>query len=608
MKTLAPLSGLLLGAGAVALGLLSSPAEGTTSSPPLQPFLSELHLHGSLSEGTATMWHHSVEGAAAGYDVLWWTDHMERSMADLYVHEVNFNDGELGWAIPGLSNEFVEEGEVTSAVVGPPANKYAAFGHSPVGNGSSWTEGGLAYQSLHNFERTSLLAAPEIELDLKLPNAINPNNSSLAIRITMSSRRNDIDQYGTPNVLEYVPGNMPLPSLPSSATHNVQQKRIPAVRANEWTHVVLKPYADVGGFYEHLDMSIVKVEIVTAARNGAVMSVQLDNFRMSVRSSYSDLNLLRNAEELVKSNLLPYRNLTQHVGMEVSGPSEQDILTEGVSTRDHLLALYPGQVPRIYNYVLPNAPEVNWPRDGVIDIKQDGGVAILAHMFGALPPSGETGDAEREILSRRVLRNRAWGADGMEIGYDHRGAPLSLFTKVWDQLAEQQTFLTGVGVSDDHNVAAWEDRTNRMGTWIRAEDDSASSLAHAVKNGDVFFGDPFLFDPEGDLVFEGDDGAYAMGDVVVTTPGESHEFEVHIEGGTWRDDLVWLVNGEEKQRDPLWVFGGIDAEFSHDMQPGDWVRVELQRNPALADDLIYLFSNPIYFVASAAEVPAHRQP
>jgi hypothetical protein len=608
LKILAPLSGLLFGAGAVALGLLSAPADGSASSTPLQPFLSELHLHGSLSEGTATMWHHSVEGAAAGYDVLWWTDHMERAMADLYVHEIDFNDGEFGWAITGLSNEFVEEGDVTSAIVGPPTNKYAAFGHSPVGNGSGWTEGGLAYESLHNFERTSLMAAPEIELDLKLPSSINPNHSSMVIRLTMSSRRNDVDQYGTPNVLEYVPANMPLPALPSSASHNVVQKRIAAVNTDDWTHVVLKPYQDVDDFYEGLDMSIRNVEIVTAGRNGAVMSVQLDNFRMTVRRNFSDLNLLRNAEDLVRSNLYPYRELTQHVGMEVSGPSKQEILTEGISTRDHLLALYPGQVPQLYDYVLPNAPKVSWPRAGVVDIQQDGGVAILAHMFGALPPSGETGDEEREILSRRVLRHRAWGADGMEIGYDHRGAPLSLFTKVWDQLAKQQTYITGVGVSDDHNVAAWSDRTNRMGTWIRAEDDTASSLAHAVKNGDAFFGDPFLFDPEGDLVFEGDNGAFTMGDVVVTAPGETHDFSVHIEGGTWRDYLVWFVNGEEKQRDLLWVLGGIDATFSYAMEPGDWVRVELQQNPSIASDLTYLFSNPIYFVASPAEVPPHRQP
>lgn len=565
-------------------------------------------MHGSLSEGTATMWHHSLEGAAAGYDVLWWTDHMERVMADLFVHEVDFNDGEFGWAITGLSNEFVEEGEVTSAVVGPPANKYAAFGHSPPGNSGSWSEGGLAYKSLHNFERAGLLAMPEIELDLKLPNAINPNHATLAIRITLSSRRNDVDRFGTPNVLEYVPINMPLPNLPSSAASNVVQKRIAPVGTDEWTHLVLRPYNHVGAFYERLDMSIRKVEIVTAGRNGAAMSVQLDNFRMTMRRNFSDLNLLRNTEELVQSNLHPYRELTQYVGMEVSGPNKQRILTEGISTRDHLLALFPGQVPQIYDYVTPNAPEVSWPRAGVIDIQQDGGVAILAHMFGALPASNETGDTEREILSRRVLRHRAWGADGMEIGYDHRGAPLSLFTRVWDQLAAQQTYITGVGVSDDHNVAAWEDRVNRMGSWIRAEDDTAFSLAHAVKNGDVFFGDPFLFDPEGDLVFEGDNGAFAMGDVVVTAPGETHAFNVHIEGGTWRDHLVWFVNGVEKQRESLWALGGIDATFSHAMQPGDWVRVELQRDPSLADDLSYLFSNPIYFVASANEVPPHRQP
>ena len=41
----------------------------------LQPYSMQLHLHGSMSEGSGSMRGANIRAKEAGVDILWWTDH-----------------------------------------------------------------------------------------------------------------------------------------------------------------------------------------------------------------------------------------------------------------------------------------------------------------------------------------------------------------------------------------------------------------------------------------------------------------------------------------------------------------------------------------------------
>jgi hypothetical protein len=376
------------------------------------------------------------------------------------------------------------------------------------------------------------------------------------------------------------------------------------VWGNGFTSVTLRPLIDSAShFYERADQSIYSIEILGASRNGKKVAIELDNFDLDVEEGRSNKNLFVASEYLVKSGTPPYNNLTQHVGMEVAGPLEQKIMA--ITGRDHILALYRDPIRRaideLYNFMKPDLQD-DWPRKGVELVHEDNGVAILAHVFGPhAPPDVLPGDIV-SYLVERVAVNNAWDADGIEIGYKIRGAPLETYLSLWDRLSANRVYITGVGVSDHHNVKDWDLRTNRMATWIQAASDDSASLADAIQSGNAFFGDPYLLDSvSGDLDFTINGTSVTMGDVVPVNSGDSPRFKVRVNGANSGDALVWLHNGEIVDLHLL-SSSNKTAFKQLTVNSGDWVRVEMRT----AEDEIYLMSNPIYFVARGDFIPDHR--
>lgn len=70
---------------------------------PLQAVSAQLHLHGSLSEGTGTMREFNADAAAAGLDLLWWTDHdfIFREHAELDLETIDWENGATSGELPG---------------------------------------------------------------------------------------------------------------------------------------------------------------------------------------------------------------------------------------------------------------------------------------------------------------------------------------------------------------------------------------------------------------------------------------------------------------------------------------------------------------------------
>lgn len=562
-----------------------------------QPFLFDLHLHGSLSEGSATMGHHGSEAERLGFDGLWWADHMGRQTSYKYIHTLGFEDSlseshgashaselvlEPAW--PGsLSHEFLHD----DPVKGIAYLRVDAESHS----GSVWETNHLDYEASGKSVSKSMLAAPVVLVWARV--AASSGDAAFLVRVRLSSRPDGATEFGTPNVLEYLPQGMNAPPPPARTV----RVPLPPLPPGVWTRVALPLAQDAMLFPEGVDQSLSKIQFLIQARDEGKFQIDLDDFKI-VLTGPTDLELFRAQERFLAERGSPA--LVQHVGMEVGGPQEQPI--EQVSTHDHLLAFYPKGIPALIDYRDPASLPDDYPGSSVAIIQEQGGVAIVAHLFGSSATSTPKSQAVADFLAGRVLRNRAWGADGIEIGYPFRERPLADFVTVWDALSRNGIWITGIGATDNHHVQPWDQRQNRWASWLRAADASAPALCQAVREGQVFFGDPLRFDPNGDVMLEEAGRAYSMGDVVPIAPSNQH-LHVHVDGGRAGDDVVLVANGVPQGR-RTFTGPSLDRTFTVWAKPGTFVRLEL-RDPS---DQIYLMSNPIYFVDLATTPPPDRAP
>ncbi|MBC8406959.1 MAG: hypothetical protein H8E15_17215 [Planctomycetes bacterium] len=598
-----------LGATVFLIGyFLPTAVGGAPRLQPMQNFLTELHLHGSISEGRASMWHHSegLNYSNVGYDVLWWTDHMDRTTARAFPQAIDFNNGEFwGEFAFGVSRLVNNAPATTRGANSGGADPYAIFTHTNPAT-PEWTAGGGILVTQGKLHRICLLADPEIRMDLRLPTVSAPNDVNVVVRVTLSSRRGDgTSEAGAPNIIEYINFGLVPPTLDNGKFHNTVQIPKFDVRGPGFTSLLLRPLSDSENhFYEKGDQTIFQIEIMGASRNGEEVAIEVDNFELSVDPSRSDKNLFVAVENLVQSGVPPYNNLTQHVGMEMAGPLDQKIAA--ISGRDHVVALYrdsiQNSIDEIYDFLSPELAE-GWPRKGVELVHGDNGVAILAHIFSPKIPPDVMPEDKIRFLSERVITNRAFGADAIEIGYVLRGAPLETFIDIWDKLSANRVYITGVGTSDHHNVKDWKLRINNMGTWIQALTDSPANLADAIQSGHAYFGDPYRFDSySGSLDFRISGSTTTMGDVRTIAEVEPVRFKVDLTGAMPNDDLVWLHNGVVVDRHHL-SSSARTAFKQLIVKPGDWVRIEMRSE----EDQVYLLSNPIYFVAYGEPVPPHRE-
>ena len=589
----------ILGTLVLSIGYFAPVQIGSSPPPPqIQGYLAELHLHGSLSEGRASMWHHSLAPSLAGVD---------RNTARWFPFEIDFSNGDFsGQSTLGVVKFLNADRATTNASIGGTTDLFGRYVHTNPGT-SDWSSGGGVLDDRGHNYRMSLIGDLEIRVDLRLPPATSGDDVNVVVRVTLSSRAGvPKNEKGAPNILEYSNFGLQPPELLSHAYHNTVQIQKFEARGTGFTNVVLRPLADsMNYFYEGSDQSIHDIEILATCRNGKSLQVDIDNFELNVDPSKTDRNLFVAAEQLLHSGQAPYSNLTQHVGMELGGPRYQKI--QAVSGRDHLVALYrhtfENSVTDLYDFMAPEWLE-GWPRTGVNQVRRDHGVSILAHIFSPMIPPSVQPDDVVQYLSERVIENQAWGADAIEIGYNLRGAPLERFIDIWDKLSSMGVYITGVGTSDHHNLRQWDLRTNNMGTWIRSTSDSPRHLADAIQSGHTFFGDPFRFDSvAGDLDFRISGGQVRMGEVHPISEVEPIRFKADVVGAMPGDSIVWLHNGVVVDRHHM-SSAARTAFKQIVVQPGDWVRIELRTD----DDRIYLLSNPIYFAAFGDPVPIHRQP
>jgi len=564
-------------------------------------YLMDLHLHGSLSERSGTMVNHTAEAVASGYDGLWWTDHMGRNFGEHFSsHRVPLDSSTFTephpWAgIPIGKLELLETRAGSTSIQylseSPPDDGRFARLRVQAQPGESWIESELSYQSLASIHRVSLFAQPHIRVRMRLNRSLG--DASFLVRAVLSSDPDGVTPEGTPRVLEFALQGAPTPA----PAPNAVRREIPV-----WTgwrefdldvaDTTLRTWAQAP------DLGLREVSIITFARDGAQLELDLDEFRLEAGAPM-DLEMFRAQERFLAAELST--DVFHHVGLEVGDSMAEQI--NPTLYRDHLIALYPGPIPELL-YLRPDNPlSEQHPRGTVEWLHHHSAVVILAHPFGTAQPPQTVQPAQAALRRAAVLDSGAYGADGIEIGYFHRGRPLAEHLELWDALSAHRDYLTGVGVSDNHGVEPWSRRVNRMGTWIRAASPSADDLSAALRAGDAFFGDPFRFDPDGEFLLDEEAGNYSMGDVV-RTPGRVEQLRVRVRGCRPGDSIRILRNGTAGIATSEVRATEGSFHMSLPTQPGDWVRAELV-DPAGQP---ILFSNPIYYVAVGDPVPPHRAP
>ena len=162
-----------------------------------------------------------------------------------------------------------------------------------------------------------------------------------------------------------------------------------------------------------MDMSVLEAEVIFYTKQGGDIRVDLDHVQFK-RNGLVEAATYAGQRALLNS--LPSSSVFTKVGAEVEGPWDQQILA--TSSRDHLIALFPGTTSVYFPFAAGSPAALNYPQSGVDLIQQQGGVAILSHIFGADQNSGSSIPVSTmTTLADRVTQNEAWEADGIEIGY-----------------------------------------------------------------------------------------------------------------------------------------------------------------------------------------------
>jgi hypothetical protein len=119
------------------------------------------------------------------------------------------------------------------------------------------------------------------------------------------------------------------------------------------------------------------------------------------------------------------------------------------------------------------------------------------------------------VLANKVLANKVLGADLLEVGYILRqGVDVNHHIGLWDVLSRNALFLTGNGVSDDHEGTNWYGLHNNWVSSVWAPSTRMSNLLSALAAGRGWCGSLSKFRGSLDLLV---DGSVPMGAVSVSS-------------------------------------------------------------------------------------------
>ena len=585
---------------------------------PERPYGVQLHLHGSMSEGPASMRAHAeaasrLDGAV---DVLWWTDHDWRIAAHTYVERFDFDAGleeiELAPAplrtpqfdgrepLPswhGQKNEIrdaptesletvhkswrlnVRPGRLARDRLVEITKKKARHGtgslHLAI-RGTRQTREQVEYlfQASRRRQIASLASGVVVRLSA-LPVQID-GNARLVIRVGLSQAN---PERGVR--LDYVLSSTGLEGRNEVASNKIARSADGTLQVeivtipleaekgvwNDW-QLQLTRDAELYGVGGE-DNALVNLSIGLEASNGGRAELYLDS--LVIEREQVGEQLLAAARTI--ADTLSGEELTHHVGQEISYAAHINAYGEDIPLVD-----------------FDSHPHGMTPQEAVAHIHRYEGLASLNHFFGVdftmtshrIPTSRASFKADLE----RLIANKAYGVDLIEVGYRSRGYGLDAFLELWDGLANAGIRLVGIGVSDSHDAAiGWSRGPNNFISWIYARSPSEEDLLEGLRAGRVYFGDPTQFDGHLDIDI---DGGGRMGETVALSPG-LHRVTFRAEGLTPGQAIRLVRDGQV-----IKTHQAKTSSFSHpqtiDVQGPGFVRFEI-----LNGEERVAVSNPLYF-------------
>lgn len=563
-------------------------------------FSVQLHLHGPFSEGLGSIDSHSYEARDVGCDVLWWSEHDFRLTTYQHVARFGFEGqseplarGEA-WQPYLRKTRQAEKG--LQPLVEPPGAR-REFVTSPVlegerslrltltGRGNPFDTQLLAFGDERTLARRALATGVTLRLGL-FPEELGPDARALVeVQLSEHAPRGELGLV--PYFVRYLLG-----ASESAPWREGQFLLVPVpLEPGRWNELELALTDDVVRAFPEFpgeDNALYRLAFGLQARRGARAQACFD--RLEIVQARSGPELVADQARLLDTVGALYPGLVQLQGLEVSfGARHLNVFCEEPFLPDY---------ERLAAEVARAAPEqelderafraaVN--RTVVEEVHRRGGLVSYNHPFGATFEDNEkprTNEEQLEIL----LRNRAEGADLLEVGYrDRGGAQLADHLWLWDQLALAGLRLVGVGVSDSHGGPdnRWRGTPNNFVSWIWAASPSKGDLLAGLRAGRVFFGDLERFDGTLDLV---DAGGARMGATVTTTAGEAL---VTLEArGVVAGQRVLVI--ESGRPGPTYAVEASEFRQEHRLSlpaGGGFVRFELHD----ASGAIAL-SNPIHFL------------
>jgi hypothetical protein len=494
-RTLLRWTGGLLGAGSLGVptgttGAIAQHADG--------PVSMAMHIHGSFSEGMASMDAHLFQAERLGVDVIWWTDHDFRAAAFGYRTAVGFEgehepEGPWDWSwAPVSSGDLQASHEFVEAPHSPDEEGGALRFTALAGGASDWSSyqlravaANLLYSTSY-YDTTLCLDVLALQVD---------RDAQVVVEVVSSYRAATHGRPAGQYRMQYrIGGTRTGRHLEEDGLLGVV--KVPAGAADAWRRVTMDLRADHEALWPDtvsLDASLFALQIGVRARKGAAVAAVVDRLRF-VRTRAGNADALGALREAIRASSARYPAVAQFAASEVS-------------LVKHLNAFGGDRVLPTYDmpYAVKDASD-SLQRAAVDFLHDHGAVVSLNH------PLQDSGGA-RALASRLVTTNGN-GADVIEIGTK---ASFSTLEDVFDIAARNAVFLTANGATDDHDGDNWlttKPATARWLTSVWSPTRRKGDLCQALKAGRAWFYDPLHWRGDFDLLV---DGLTRMGGVHFTS-------------------------------------------------------------------------------------------
>jgi len=500
-----------------------------------------LHMHGSLSEGLGSMeWHTDRAQTTGVVDAIWWTDHDWRVEHWNHTTQYDFENAVIDglgrviepdtdypydfryWELQRVDLENQEVAVVDSmAWEGSKSLRFYADKDlaDTIFRNVYYAQTGSRKQNRYSLAR-------RVRLQWAVyPETFRDGDNKFVVEVRLS------DHPEGPHMLRYLIGSM---------TGEGPETTELSYTIGQWNFYEVDITADAIAKFagagldtlraEDNDMYEVRIGLETKKENRSAL-VFFDGYRILSDSTLGGPELMAKSRDFADLYEGMYPSVTQFIGTEISRYRAQP----------HLNGYTPGTATLVDYTGTTFSDSLFYAVD---QIHEQGGAVSLNHVWGT-DVFGDTTETQQQKEARiywkkrDLVAARAYTCDLLEVGYRVRqGIDLEGFLSTWDALTGNSIFLTGHGVTDSHGqlfLDGWgpwipgdPDFSNNFVTWLYATEFSETAFVHAMKAGRAFFGDPFVFDPDGTLDLWSGEG-FPMGRIVLTDRA-SHDVIVEIDG------------------------------------------------------------------------------